>query len=299
VPTPRIGISGWTYPRWRGDFYPAGLPHKRELEYASRRLNSIEVNGTFYALQRPASFETWYRSTPADFVFSVKAPRFITHMLKLRNAETAVANFFASGVLALREKLGPILWQLPPNLGFDADRLSAFFSSLPRTTVAAAAVAAGHDAERMRDRTWTAVERDAPLRHALEVRHESYATPEFVALLRELEVALVTADTAGKWPFLEDQTADFSYVRLHGDAELYVSGYDDDALDAWAEKVRAWAGGADAPSARLVAPSGALRPAGREVYVYFDNDVKVRAPRDAMSLARRLGVSTSGRPDQP
>jgi uncharacterized protein YecE (DUF72 family) len=197
-------------------------------------------------------------------------------------------------VLALREKLGPILWQLPPNLGFDAERLSGFFSSLPGTTMAAAAVAAGHDTERMRDRTWTAVERDAPLRHALEVRHASFATPEFVAMLRELDVALVTADTAGKWPFMEDQTADLSYVRLHGDAELYVSGYDDDALDAWAEKIRAWAVGADAPSARLVAPPGARRSAGREVYVYFDNDVKVRAPRDAMGLARRLEVSYPG-----
>jgi uncharacterized protein YecE (DUF72 family) len=289
VPQPRIGISGWTYPRWRGDFYPRGLPHKRELEYASRRLNSIEINGTFYALQRPASFVAWHRSTPADFAFAVKAPRFITHMLKLRNADTAVANFFASGVLALREKLGPILWQLPPSLGFDAGRLRDFFTALPRTTAAAAAVAAGHDTERMRDRTWTAVEEDAALRHAIEVRHASYVTPDFVALLRELDVALVTADTAGKWPFMEDQTADFSYARLHGDAELYVSGYDDGALDVWAEKVRAWARGADAPSARLAAPPQPA-PTAREVFVYFDNDVKVRAPRDAINLARRLGI---------
>jgi uncharacterized protein YecE (DUF72 family) len=269
---PRIGISGWTYPRWRGEFYPPGLPHRRELEYASRRLNSIEINGTFYALQRPASFISWHRDTPADFVFSVKAPRYVTHMLKLRNAEAPVANFFASGVLALREKLGPFLWQLPPNFGFDAERLRAFFGTLPRTVLAAAEYAAGHDAERMRDRTWTAVEEDGPLRHAVEVRHASYATPEFVALLRELDVALVTADTAGRWPFLEDQTAGFSYVRLHGDAELYVSGYDDEALDRWAAKVRGWAAG------------------GRDVYVYFDNDVKVRAPWDAMALARRLAL---------
>jgi len=294
VPQPRIGISGWTYPQWRGDFYPRGLPHKRELEYASRRMNSIEINGTFYALQRPASFVTWHRSTPADFVFSVKAPRFITHMLKLRNTETAVANFFASGVLALREKLGPILWQLPPSLGFDAERLGGFFSALPRTIMAAAAVAAGHDTERMRDGTWTAVEEDGALRHAIEVRHASYATPEFVALLRDLNVALVTADTAGKWPFMEDRTADFSYARLHGDAELYVSGYDDDALDVWAEKVRAWACGADAPFAHLAAPPGKAVAAGRDVYVYFDNDVKVRAPRDAINLARRLGIRPSG-----
>jgi uncharacterized protein YecE (DUF72 family) len=288
VRQPRIGISGWTYPRWRGDFYPPGLPHKRELEYASRRMNSIEINGTFYALQRPTSFLAWHRDTPADFVFSVKAPRFITHMLKLRNAETPMANFFASGVLALREKLGPILWQLPPNLGFDADRLRGFLGTLPRTTAAAATLAAGHDPERMRDRTWTAVEQDRPLRHALEVRHESYARPEFVALLREFDVALVTADTAGKWPFLEDQTAGFSYVRLHGDAELYVSGYDDDALDTWAEKVRAWARGADPPHAHLAAAPVAVARMERDVFVYFDNDVKVRAPKDAMNLARRL-----------
>jgi uncharacterized protein YecE (DUF72 family) len=296
VSQPRIGISGWTYPRWRGDFYPAGLPHRRELEYASHRMNSIEINGTFYALQRPASFLAWHRDTPADFVFSVKAPRFITHMLKLRNAETPLANFLASGVLALREKLGPILWQLPPNFGFDAERLRRFFSALPRTTMAAATLAAGHDPERMRDRTWTEVEQDAPLRHALEVRHQSYATPEFVSLLRELDVALVTADTAGKWPFLEDQTADFSYVRLHGDAELYVSGYDDPALDVWAGKVRTWARGADPPDARLVAAPPPRTRADRDVFVYFDNDVKVRAPKDAMRLARRLGVTDAGWP---
>jgi len=272
VPRLCIGISGWTYAGWRGDFYPKGLPHARELEHASRQVNSIEINGSFYALQRPTSYLSWYARTPETYVFSVKGPRFITHMKKLAGVESALANFFASGVLALGEKLGPVLWQLPPTLGFDADRLARFFDQLPRTTEEAAILAQGHE-ERLKDRAWTEARVSAPVRHCLEVRHPSYVDPAFVALLREHDIALVTADTAGKWPFLEDQTADFAYVRLHGDAELYVSGYSEESLETWAAKVRTWSAGS------------------RDVFVYFDNDVKVRAPYDAISLARKLGVS--------
>ena len=268
-----IGISGWTYPGWRGSFYPAGLAHHRELEYASRRFSSIEINGSFYALQRPASYQRWSAQTPDDFVFAVKGSRFITHMKKLGGVEIALANFFASGMLALGPKLGPLLWQLPPTLPFQAGRLHAFFDLLPRTTAQAAALAAGHD-ERMDGRAWTSTDADRPLRHALEVRHDSYHDPAFVALLRERDVAVVIADTAGKWPLLEALTADFVYIRLHGDQELYVSGYSDEALDMWAAKIRAWSGG------------GTGR---QDVFVYFDNDVKVRAPFDAMALADRLG----------
>ncbi len=288
----RIGISGWTYAPWRGVFYPPKMPQKRELEYASRQLNSIEINGSFYSLQRPSSYRSWYATTPADFVFSVKGPRFITHMKKLRDVHGPMANFFASGVLALEHKLGPVLWQLPPNLGFDAERLSGFFDLLPRTTTQAAAIAALHE-ERMRaageGRVWLTTAADRPIRHALEVRHASYETPEFVDLLRRHDIALVTADTAGKWPFLEDQTSDFAYVRLHGDEELYVNGYSEQSLDAWASKCRAWATGRDAPDARTVGAPAAQSP-NRDVFVYFDNDVKVRAPFDAMALSRRLGV---------
>jgi len=270
VPQTRIGISGWTYPPWRRVFYPDGLPQRRELEYASRQVGSIEINGSFYALQRPESFRAWAEQTPERFVFSVKAGRFITHMKKLRDVDTALANFFASGVLALGPKLGPLLWQLPPNLGYDADRLEAFLSLLPRTTAAAAELAAQHDA-RVEDRAWVTTDADRPVRHALEVRHASYETASFLALLRAHGVAVVTADTAGKWPLIEEQTADFAYVRLHGAEELYASGYSDVALDRWAAKVRGW--GQD-----------------RDVFVYFDSDVKVRAPFDAMSLMRRLGL---------
>ena len=286
MPRVRIGISGWTYPPWRGDFYPTGLSQKTELEYAARQVSSIEINGSFYSLQRPTSWQAWRERTPEGFVFAVKGGRFITHMKKLKDVETPLANFFASGVLALGDKLGPLLWQLPPTLRFDAERLDGFLAQLPRSSAAAAALAQRHD-DRMADRAWTTTDADRPLRHALEVRHPSFLDPALVALLREHGVALVTADTAGKWPFLEDQTADFSYVRLHGDKELYVSGYFPAALDAWAGKVRAWSQGADPPGARTIGPPVQQLPA-RDVFVYFDNDVKVRAPYDAMALADRL-----------
>jgi len=283
----RIGISGWRYPPWRGVFYPTGLPQRRELEHASRALSTVEINGSFYSLQRPESYLQWREQTPDDFVFSVKGPRFITHMKKLNDVATPLANFFASGVLALGDKLGPLLWQLPPNLGFHPDRLGEFFDQLPRTTAAAARLAEGHD-ERLTDRAWTVTDADRPMRHALEVRHSTFETPEFVELLRRHDIALVVADTAGKWPFIEDITSDFVYARLHGSEELYVSGYDDATLDGWAAKLRSWAVGENPPSARTLAAPAAAAPAGRDAYVYFDNDVKVRAPFDAMSLAEKV-----------
>ena len=233
----RIGISGWTYPPWRGEFYPQGLRQKDELAYAAERMTSIEINGSFYSLQRPESYVSWRDRTPASFVFAVKGGRFITHMKRLDDVETPLANFFASGPLALGEKLGPILWQLPPTLDFDAQRLGRFFDLLPRTTGAAAQLAAEHDA-RVDGRAWLTTDADLPLRHALEVRHESYVDPSFLALLREHDVAVVIADTAGKWPQLREVTSDFAYIRLHGDTELYASGYSDRALDSWAELVR-------------------------------------------------------------
>jgi uncharacterized protein YecE (DUF72 family) len=282
-----VGISGWRYAPWRGVFYPPELAQRRELEHASRQLNSIELNGSFYSLQRPTSYQRWHDETPEGFVFSVKGPRFITHMKKLGGVEAPLANFFASGVLALGEKLGPVLWQLPPTLGYDADRLATFFAQLPRSTGEAADVAAHHD-ERMEGRALTTTDADRPLRHALEVRHPSFETPEFIELLREHDVALVCADTAGKWPMLDDVTSDFVYVRLHGGEELYVSGYDDEALEHWASKVRTWRSGGTPANGRTLAPPAPA--ADREVFVYFDNDVKVRAPFDAMAMAQKVGV---------
>ena len=282
-----IGISGWRYPPWRGVFYPPGLAQRRELEFASRSLASVELNGSFYSLQRPSSYEQWRSQTPDGFVFSVKGPRFVTHMKKLAGVEAPLANFFASGVLALGDRLGPVLWQLPPSLGFDADRLAAFFALLPRTTAAAAQLATHHD-RRLDGRAFTTTDADRPLRYALEVRHASFETAEFVQLLRDNDIALVCADTAGKWPALDDVTSDFVYARLHGEKELYVSGYDEAALDRWAARVRTWQAGGTPIDGHTLGRPAPVRE--REVYVYFDNDVKVRAPFDAIALAHRLGI---------
>jgi uncharacterized protein YecE (DUF72 family) len=282
--TVRIGISGWTYAPWRGVFYPRGLRQKHELAYAAGLFRSIEINGTFYGLQRPESFANWVDETPADFVFSVKGPRFITHIKRLREAEAPLANFLASGLLRLGPKLGPILWQFPPNFRFDAERIASFLALLPHGSAAAARLAARHDA-RMDGRAWTETDADRPLRHAFEIRHESFRTPAFIALLRAHHVALVCADTV-EWPRLMDVTSDFVYCRLHGSEVLYTSGYDDPALDAWAERVVAWACGQEPADAERVGGEGARQP--RDVYVYFDTDAKVRAPQDAAGLARRV-----------
>jgi uncharacterized protein YecE (DUF72 family) len=286
----RIGISGWRYASWRGTFYPPGLAQRRELEFASRTLSTIELNGSFYSLQRPADWLRWAAETPDEFVFAVKGPRYVTHMLKLRNARVALANFFASGVLALRHKLGPLLWQLPPQLPFDEARIEVFLDQLPRDTEAAARLASAHD-ERLDGRVCVQRAPARALRHAIEVRHESYVDPRFIALLRRQGVALVVADTAGRWPLLHDQTADFAYVRLHGDTQLYASGYSDAALQRWAECIDAWSRGRQPDEARLAAPVARVRHGGaRDVFCYFDNDAKVHAPFDAARLEAQLGV---------
>jgi uncharacterized protein YecE (DUF72 family) len=294
----RIGISGWRYERWRGVFYPKGLAQRRELEYASRALPTIEINGSFYSLQRPESYAEWRDATPEDFVFAVKGSRYITHLRRLKEVQTPLANFFASGVLELRAKLGPILWQFPPQLPFLAERFDAFFALLPRDTEAAAALARGHD-QRVEGRS--SVEIDAPrrLRHAVEVRHPSFVDAAFIALLRRHRLALVVADTAGKWPLLEDLTADFVYLRLHGDKELYASGYGKAALDALAARIDTWSRGGQVADARLASPKAAAKRARRDVYCYFDNDVKVHAPYDAAALLRRLGFANRLRRGSP
>ncbi|MEN5045996.1 DUF72 domain-containing protein [Pseudomonas koreensis] len=286
--TIHIGISGWRYVPWRGDFYPKGLTQKRELQFASRAVNSIEINGSFYALQRPERYAQWYNETPDDFVFSVKAPRFITHVRRLREIEKPLANFFASGVLELKEKLGPILWQFPPNFKFDPERFEHFLSLLPHDTAAAAALARQHDSH-LHGHASLKAWRKKPLRHAVEVRNDTFIDPNFVRLLKRYNTALVIADTAGKWPYREDLTSDFVYLRLHGAEELYASGYTDAALNKWAERIDAWHHGRQPGDAHLIAPRLMPRArTSREVFCYFDNDIKVRAPYDARSLLHRF-----------
>lgn len=283
----RVGISGWRYAGWRGTFYPVGLPRKQELAYAAHRLETIEINGSFYSLQRPENYARWYRETPADFVFAVKGSRFITHMLRLGDVRTALANFFASGLFELEEKLGPILWQLPPTFRYDPERLERFFTLLPRTGAEASKLARKHD-DRIRARARIRTEPGRRLRHALEVRHDSFVQPEFIDLLRRHKIGLVVADTAGKWPRMEDVTADFVYVRLHGDRKIYESGYSGVVLDEWTRRIEAWLGGGQASDAGTASDKKPPRRKKREVYVYFDNDIKVHAPADAASLRRKL-----------
>jgi uncharacterized protein YecE (DUF72 family) len=291
----RIGISGWSYKGWRGKFYPPKLPLRKELAYAANLFPSVEVNGTFYSMQRPSSFLNWAEQTPADFVFSLKGSRYITHMLKLRNCEQALANFFASGPLALGAKLGPILWQFPPQFAFNPQRFEEFFQRLPYTTAQAADLARRHDA-RLKSRAFTEPSRNRRIRHAVEIRHESFRSPEFVQLLRRYRIADVVADTV-EWPRLMDVTSDFVYCRLHGSEVLYTSGYSDADLDLWATRIAAWARGQDCdrahPANAFADPTPCRPRATRDVYVYFDNDAKVFAPYDAQNLIARVNALLS------
>jgi uncharacterized protein YecE (DUF72 family) len=284
----RIGVSGWTYRPWRGNFYPKGLAQKNELRHVAHTFNAIEINGSFYSLQRPSSYATWDAATPEGFVFAVKGSRYLTHMLKLKNAEVPLANFFASGPLRLGEKLGPILWQFPESFRFDLDRLEAFFELLPRAGGEAAALASRHDS-RMKHGVFTNPNGVSAIRHAIEIRHESFRDPAFIRLLKKHDIALVCADTV-RWPLLMDLTADFVYCRLHGNTELYNSRYREDELDQWAERLRAWSEGKPMRDGNFVAAPEA-HPRARDVYLFFDNTDKLHAPGDARKLMRRLGIT--------
>jgi uncharacterized protein YecE (DUF72 family) len=233
----RIGTSGWKYPEWRGDFYPTGLVQRRELEFLAERVNTIEINGTFYSLRKPEHFRSWAGQAPADFVFAVKGSREVTHVRRLRGVADALGRFFDSGVRELGPRLGPILWQLPTRAVFDTGVVAEFLKLL-----------------------------DPVARHAIEVRHESFRCDEFYELARRHNVAVVYSDGAGKWPVFDVTTADFSYIRLHGSEELYISGYGDRELADWAARVDELADNGD-------------------VFVYFDNTMRGRAPRDAMALS--------------
>ncbi|OQP85373.1 hypothetical protein BTR14_15855 [Rhizobium rhizosphaerae] len=283
--TIRIGLSGWAYPPWRGGFYPTGLRQADELAYAASRFDALEINATFYGLKRPETFRRWRAAVPPGFPLAVKAPKYITHELRLADAATPLANFLASGLLALGPNLGPILWQLPPSLPFDPARLEVFLSLLPQDPEDALALARRHDGH-VAGHVFLEDEGLPPLRHALEVCHESFRDPRFVQLLRRFNVALVLADTPD-YPRLFDRTADFTYVRLHGDRELYVSGYDEPALDLWADRLKRIARG-EAAGGLVAPPSEDMAPPS-EIFVFFDNTLRAhRAPVDALALKTKL-----------
>jgi uncharacterized protein YecE (DUF72 family) len=286
----RVGISGWRYAPWRGVFYPQDLPQRAELEFASRAVNVIEINGSFYSLQRPASYAQWYEQTPQDFIFSLKGPRYITHTRRLRDVEKPLANLFASGVFNLREKLGPLIWQLPPNMQYEPESLGAFLRLLPRDTEQAAALARRRDAF-MKGRSRLATDAKRELRHAIEIRHVSFLQTAFIEALREHNVALVISESARHWPMVEDVTADFIYMRLHGDRNLYRGGYSNSALERWAARIRCWSSGSEPADARKVLAQRLSGRRSRDVYCFFDNtDIKLRAPTDAQSLMQKLGL---------
>ena len=266
-----IGISGYDYRGWAGSFYPPDVPRRSWLAFSSRVFNSIELNGTFYSLKSPDVFARWAAETPDDFAFAIKGGRFITHNLKLRNCGAAMGNFFASGVLALGKKTGPFLWQLPASYRFDPERMDTFMRALPRDSRDGEAVARQHD-HRLRRGALVESSARVDYRHAFEVRHPSYFHDEFYDILRAHDCALVIADTAGRFEYDEEVTADFVYVRLHGSTALYASDYTDEELGQWATKLQRW-----------------MRE-GRDVYVYFDNDAKAHAPYNAMQLADLVGL---------
>lgn len=258
----RAGIGGWTFAPWRGTFYPKGLPQARELEYASRRVTAIEINGTFYRTQSPESFRKWAQETPEDFVFALKGHRVVTNRKVLAEAGPSIETFLGSGVTALGRKLGPINWQLAPTKRFDPDDLDAFLSLLPR-------------------------ERDGlRLRHAIEARHESFATPAFVDLARRHGVAIVFADS-DDYPAIPDPTADFVYARLQRCRESEPAGYSPDEIELWARRAGSWASGAVPADLAPVGNEPGTGPA-RDVFVFFIAGEKVRAPAAASALIGHL-----------
>lgn len=282
----RIGTSGWSYDGWRGDFYPPDLKRGRELEYMSRRLDSVEVNGSFYSLLRPETYESWYDQVPAGFVFAVKGSRFITHNKKLADVETPLANFFASGVLALRDRLGPIVWQVSEALRFEAGRVEAFLAMLPHDMEEAVRLARRHDS-RVEGRSYLRMDNNHRIRHAIEVRNESFLVPEFARVARRTGTAIVFSDAAD-WPYIEEISAGFIYARLHGHAKTYASGYSESSLDAWAGRIRTWHKGQQRADAPTITDRKPPERKARDVYVYFDNDQRGRAPHDAAGLIDRV-----------
>jgi uncharacterized protein YecE (DUF72 family) len=264
----RVGVGGWVFAPWRGTFYPNNLPQARELEYASRQLTSIEINGTFYGSQKPASFRRWREETPDDFVFSLKGPRFATHRRELAEAGPSIERFFASGVLELGEKLGPVLWQFPGTKRFEAEDFRAFLKLLP-TGIAG-----------------------QTMRHVVEVSHESFAAPAFIELLREHGVALAHVDSADR-PQMFDVTADFIYARLRRSSEDEPTGYSKRALKTWAERTHRWAAGGEPNDLTRVHSRPASAAKSRDCFVYFISGAKVRAPKAAQALIAQLAGSGS------
>ncbi len=289
-----VGVSGWSYDHWRdGAFFPARLPRREELAYLTRRVSSIEINGSFYSLLKPASYAGYREAAPEGFVFALKGSRFITHAKKLLDVKTPLANFFASGPLRLEGALGPVLWQLPA-MRWPLERLRDFLDLLPADTAAASRLAKRHD-RRVSGRASMVVHENRRLRHALELRHPAFFDARVVRWCRERGVALAFSHS-GDWPYTEELTAGFVYLRLHGAPRTYASAYDAGARRRWARRIRDWAGGGEPSDPERITGRVPPRRRSRPVYVYFDNDGEAHAPRDAVRLMEALGVEALGGP---
>ena len=281
----RIGISGWSYDEWSGGFYPDELVEDDRLEYAAEVFDTIEINGTFYSLTDPMTCRRWRDAAPQGFQYAVKGSRYITHNKRLKDARSALANFFASGVLDLGDRLGPILWQLPQNLSFDGERLDGFLEMLPHDTEAAADLGKEHD-DRVEDPSYGAGDRHR-LRHALEIRHHSFLEPDTARMARRHGVALCSSHSS-EWPYIEEVTAGFVYLRLHGPRKLYASQYSDSDLDRWADRIEIWSSGGEPDDAERISDLEPPSRKRRDVYVYFDNTAHGHAPEDAQRLMKRI-----------
>lgn len=283
----RIGVSGWSYDEWKGVFYPDDLADDDQLEYATRMFDTIEVNATFYSLTDPHTCRRWRDTAPRDFRYSIKGSRYITHVRRLNDPEQPLANFFASGILELGVLIGPILWQLPTNFGLEPERLGRFLDTLPHDTKAAVTLAKGHD-DRVKDAAYGNGENHR-IRHVLEFRHESFMTEEVARMAQSHGVALCFSHTA-EWPYVEEVTAGFVYLRLHGPGELYASSYPKAQLDRWVNRIRAWRSGDHPGDAKRISDLQPPERNERDVYVYFDNTAEGHAPKDALYLRQRVGV---------
>jgi uncharacterized protein YecE (DUF72 family) len=283
----RVGVSGWSYDEWDPGFYPEGLSDDERLGYAASIFDTIEINGTFYSLTDPQTCRRWRDSAPRGFVYAVKGSRYITHMKRLVDAETALANFFASGILELEETLGPILWQLPSNLRFDPVALDSFLGLLPHDTSQAVRTARGHD-DRIENAAFGGSDTHL-IRHVLEVRNESFLQAETARIARRHGVALCISQSS-EWPLIEEMTAGFVYVRLHGPGKLYASEYAPSDLDHWADRIETWRRGAEPSHAHRISDLEAPDRKERDVYVYFDNTAHGYAPRQALALRDSLST---------
>lgn len=262
-----IGMSGWTFPGWRGGFYPKGTVQKKELEFASRKVTSIEINGTFYKIQKPSTFQSWYDATPQGFVFAVKAPQYITHIRRLKEEiETPVANFFASGLFRLKEKLGPILWQFPPNMMLKDDRFEKFIKLLPKTPAAASKVSKGHSSW-LKGSAETSSKQVPAIRHAFEFRHPSFFNADFLGLLRENNIAVVFAHGGDEKLYIDTPTADFVYARMQGQGKEFAKGYPKKTLQDWRKQI-----------------AGMAKIGVKEAFTYFGTEKKKYSPLDALNL---------------